>query len=120
MKFVPVMVTAVPTGPLVGVNDVIVGGPVTVPVTVKALLLTPVPAAVVTLIGPVLAPLGTVALICVSESTVKVAATLLKVTSVVPVEWLPVMVTLVPTGPLLGVNEVIIGGADGVNTKSST
>ena len=48
----------VPTGPLVGLKELIVGGPT---VTVKALLLPPVPAAVVTLIGPVVAPLGTVA-----------------------------------------------------------
>ena len=59
-KRVPVRVTAVPTGPLVGVNDVIVGG-VGDPVSVNALALTPVPAVVVTLSLPVVAPLGTVA-----------------------------------------------------------
>ena len=58
LRLLPVIVTVVPTGPLVGLKELIVGGPT---VTVKALLLPPVPAAVVTLIGPVVAPVGTVA-----------------------------------------------------------
>src|SRR5438046_2184584 len=67
-------------------------------VTVKALLLTPVPAAVVTLILPVVAPPGTVALICVSEFTMKVVSgVLLKVTELAPVKFVPVMITDVPT-----------------------
>jgi len=67
VKPVPLIVTAVPGGPLDGVNPVIVGGG---PVTVKLLLLVAVPLVVVTVIGPVLAPAGTVVLICVSEATV--------------------------------------------------
>ena len=92
-------------------------------VTVKALLLNPVPGAVVTLILPVVAPPGTVVSIRVSETSVKVAATpLKKSTWVAPAKFVPVMVTAVPTGPLVGVNKVIIGGptAAVVNTKSST
>ena len=58
VKLVPLIVTLVPTGPLVGVKLVIVGGPA---VTVKALALVAVPPEVVTLIGPVVAPAGTVA-----------------------------------------------------------
>ena len=54
-------VTAVPTGPLPGLNELIVS------LTVKFVLLVAVPPAVVTLIGPLVAPLGTVAVICVSE-----------------------------------------------------
>ena len=57
VKLVPLMVTLVPTGPLVGVKSVIVGGLI----TVKLLALVAVPPGVVTLIVPVVAPVGTVA-----------------------------------------------------------
>ena len=57
LKFVPLIVTLVPTGPLVGVKLVIVGA---LAVTVKLLVLVAVPAEVVTLIGPVVAPVGAV------------------------------------------------------------
>jgi hypothetical protein len=66
VKAVPLIVTLVPTDPLVGVNPVMVGGTV----TVKVPLLVAVPAGVVTLIVPVVAPAGTGAVIWVSESTV--------------------------------------------------
>jgi len=72
--------------------------------------LVPVPAVFVTLIFPVVAPVGTVALICVSEVTVNVVAPVpLKLTPLAPVKPVPVSVTLVPTGPLVGVNELITG-----------
>ena len=59
--------------------------------------------AVVTVIGPLLAAAGTVAVIRLAESTVyAVAAAPLKVTAVAPVRSLPVIVTLVPTRPLSG------------------
>ena len=58
VKLEPLIVTAVPTGPLVGVKLVIVGGLV---VTENALGLFAVPPGVVTLTGPVVAPFGTVA-----------------------------------------------------------
>ena len=57
VKFVPLIVTLVPTRPLVGVKPLIVGGFT----TVNALLLVAVPPGVVTLTGPVVAPAGTVA-----------------------------------------------------------
>ena len=66
VKPAPLMVTLVPTGPLLGLKPLI-AGPV---VTVKLLLLVVLPAGVVTLIGPVLAPAGTVAVIWVFEVTV--------------------------------------------------
>ena len=77
----------------------------------KLLALVAVPPGVVTWIGPLpLAPLGTMAVIWVLETTVKlVAAVPLKVTEVAPVKLVPLMVTWVPTGPLVGVNEVIVG-----------
>jgi hypothetical protein len=105
VKFVPVIVTDVPTGPNVGVNDVIVGGG-----TVKLVRLDPVPPGAVTLIGPVVAVAGTVAVICVAEFTVNVvAATLLNVTAVAPVKFVPVITTDVPASPDVGVNDVIVG-----------
>jgi hypothetical protein len=55
VKVVPVIVTLAPTSPLVGEKLVIVGGTS----TVKLLPLVAVPAAVVTLSGPFVAPLGT-------------------------------------------------------------
>ena len=57
VKLVPPMVTLVPTGPLAGVKPVIVGGGI----TVKLLALVAVPPGVVTVMGPVAAPAGTVA-----------------------------------------------------------
>src|SRR3989442_952849 len=105
-KFVPVIVTLAPAGPLVGEKLVIVGGGM----TVKLLALIAVPPDVVTLIGPVVAPLGRVVAIEVDEFTVKLAATPLMVTDVTPVKFVPAIVTLVPTGPLVGEKLVIVGG----------
>src|SRR6266850_1379408 len=106
LKLVPLMVTLVPTGPLAGVKLVIVGGLI----TVKLPALVAVPPGVVTLIVPVVALVGTVARMDVAELTVKVALTPLKATPLVPVKLVPLMVTLVPTGPLAGVKPVIAGG----------
>jgi hypothetical protein len=108
VKFVPVIVTIVPTGPKVGVNDVIVGTPVLV--TVNLWELQAVPPGVVTQIFPVVAPLGTVAVIWVDEPPEKVVADVPpNVTAVAPVRVVPVIVTIVPIGPEVGVNEVIVG-----------
>ena len=57
VKFVPLIVTLVPTGPLVGVTLAIVGAGM----TVKLVALVAVPPGVATLTGPVVAPAGTVA-----------------------------------------------------------
>jgi hypothetical protein len=116
VKFVPLMVTLVPTGPLVGAKLVIVGGLAT---TVKLLALVAVPPGVVTLIGPVVAPVGTVACIAVAELTTKLALTPLQVTAVAPVKFVPLIVTLVPTGPLVGVKLVIVGGLETVTVTVS-
>src|SRR5204863_259692 len=106
VKLVPLMVTLVPTGPLWAVKLVgVVGSP-----TVKLAALLAVPPGVVTLIGPLVAPAGTVAVIAVAELTVKLALTLLNSTALAPVKLVPLMVTLVPTGPLPGVKLVIVGG----------
>ena len=59
VRFVPVMVTLVPIGPLVGLKLVMVGEPM----TVKLVALGAVPPGAVTAIAPVVAPAGTVAVI---------------------------------------------------------
>ena len=82
-------------------------------VTVELVALVAVPPGVVTAMGPLAAPLGTVAVICASEFTVNVAAVPLNVTAVAPVKLVPVMVTEVPGGPLVGLNELIVGGGGG-------
>jgi hypothetical protein len=107
MKFVPVIVTLVPGMPLVGVKLVMVGaGGV---LTVKLPVEVPVPDGVVTEIVP-LVPQGTVAVICVELFTLKVVAGRpWNVREVAPVKFVPVMVTLVPAGPLVGVKLVIVG-----------
>jgi hypothetical protein len=82
--------------------------------TVKLLALLAVPTEVVTLIGPVIAPAGTVAVIAVAEFTVKLALVPLNITAVAPVKFVPLIVTLVPTAPLLGVKLVTVGGLETV------
>ena len=77
---------------------------------VKVPKLVPVPFGVVTEIVPVLAPVGTVAVICVALSTENTdAATLLNLTAVAPVKSVPVIVIELPGNPLVGVKEEITG-----------
>ena len=78
-KFVPLIVTAVPGMPIVGLKLEIVGAPLEV-VTVNEPLLVAEPAGEVTLIGPVVAPDGTVVTICVEVAEVTVAVMPLNVT----------------------------------------
>src|SRR2546428_3504669 len=77
--------------------------------TLNELALVAVPPGVVTLTGPVFAPAGTVAWIAVSEVTVKVALVPLNATAAAPVKLVPLIVTLVPTGPLVGEKPAIVG-----------
>ncbi len=63
------------------------------------------------------APLATTAVIVVAFTTVNVlTATPPMVTEVAPVKLVPLMVTVVPVVPLVGVNDVMVGalgfGAD--------
>jgi hypothetical protein len=111
VKFVPLIVTLVPTGPLEGEKEVIVGAGALV--TVKLVELVAVPPAVVTVSGPVVAPLGNVAVICVLELTVNDAEAPLNPTAVAPLKFVPLMVTLVPAAPLVGENELIVGAGGG-------
>jgi hypothetical protein len=105
-KFVPPIVTLAPTPPPVGAKLVIVGAGM----TIKLVGLIPVPPCAVTRNGPVVAPVGSVASIAVAEISVKLAGLPLNVTAVAPVNSVPPIVTLVPTGPLAGVTLVIAGG----------
>src|SRR5438128_5912883 len=107
------MVTLVPTGPVVGVKLVMVGGFT----TVNAPVLVAVPPDVVTLSDPVVAPTGTVAWIAVADVTMKLALTPLNVTDVAPPKFVPLMVTLLPTGPLVDAKLVIVGALVTVNAS---
>ena len=71
-------------------------------VTWNALLLLRVPLGVITLTVPLVAPAGTVVVISVAETTVNVAAVPLKLTPVVPVRFVPRMMTAAPTSPDAG------------------
>ena len=105
-RLVPVMVTVVPTSPEVGVKLVMEGGPI----TVKLVVLVPVPLGAVTLTGPVVAPGGTVTVIDVAETTLNdVAGVVLNLTAVAPRKLVPVIVTVVPAAPVVGVNLVAVG-----------
>lgn len=65
---------------------------------------------VVTVIGPALAEAGTVAVICVEESTTKLALPPLNFTVRVISKPVPVKVTVDPTEPLTGEKLPIDGG----------
>jgi hypothetical protein len=117
-KFVPVIVTEVATGPLVGERLVRLGGTVTVKLT--PLLARP-PTVTTTL--PVVAPAGTGATMLVADQLVGVAVMPLNFTVLPP--WVapnpvPVIVTGVPTGPMVGPRLVSVGGVPaGTATETS-
>jgi hypothetical protein len=120
VKFVPVITTDVPTGPEIGTNEVIVGA-AAAPVTVKSWLLVAVPLGVVTLIRPVVAPFGTVAVSWVPEGFDEnvVAFVMLNLTAVVPTKFEPLIVTEVPMGPLVGEKFAMLGAHEDPTMKLS-
>jgi hypothetical protein len=108
-KFVPVIVTDVPTGPDVGFRTAMVGEEVVVTVNATALLAVP---PTVTTTFPFVAPVGTGATMLVALQLVGIAAIPLNVIVLDP--WLapkfvPVIVTDVPTGPEVGFRFVMVG-----------
>jgi hypothetical protein len=123
VKSVPVMVTEVPpaVGPEFGTIEVTVGGGTKV--NWSAAPAAEVPSGVVTVTSTVAAAwAGDVAVIWVAESTVnEVAATAPKWTALVPVNWVPVMDTVVPPaiGPELGTTEVTVGAGTKVNWSAA-
>jgi hypothetical protein len=78
--------------------------------TVKLLVLMAVPLAVVTLTNPEPAFVGTTAVIRVPESMLNAALVPLKATADAPPKFVPVMITLEFTGPLVGVKPKMAGG----------
>jgi hypothetical protein len=107
-KLLPVMVTAVPTGPEVGDRLDMLGGTVTVN---GAPLLARPPT--VTTTFPLVAPLGT-ATVMLPALQLETAPALVPLKLTVLVPWLapkllPVMVTAVPTGPEAGFSAVMLG-----------
>ena len=106
-KFVPVIVTAAPTAPVVIDRLLMLGAGTTV--KLDPLLSTPL---VCTTTFPVVAPLGTVVVILVAVQVPTVAVVPLNFT--VPVPWLgpkfaPVIVTAAPTAPVVTDKLVILG-----------
>jgi hypothetical protein len=73
-----------------------------------------VPPGVVTAITPVAALSGTVAVISVAETIVKVALAPSNVTPLAPVKPVPLIVTNVPAEPDVAVNELTVGADDGL------
>ena len=85
--------------------------------TVNAVALVALAVAVDTFTAPVVAPGGTVALICVADTNFQtVAAAPLNWTPVTAERFVPLMRTLVPTGPLAGENEEMVGAGRGAVT----
>jgi hypothetical protein len=125
VKSVPVMTTEVPPAvlPEVVPSEVIAGAEAAVKVNRLLLLGVELPAVVLTTTSQVPAMLaGVVALICVPETMVKLAAgTPPKVTSVVPPRSVPLMVTEVPPAVLPEVvPRLLMAGAEAavkVNTS---
>ena len=106
LKFNPVIMTVAPSTPLVGLNDVMVGP------TVKLVTLVAVFPATVTLIVPVVAPEGTVVVMLVAVLAVTTAVVPLNLTVLlagVVLKFVPGMLTVVPTAPLVGVKLEIVG-----------
>jgi hypothetical protein len=106
-KFVPLIVTDMPTAPELGVRLVMLGVGRTVKLT--PLLATPL---TVTTTLPVAAPVGTGTWIEVLFHAVGVAVVLSKTTVLVPWDvpkFVPAIVTTAPTGPELGVRLVMLG-----------
>src|SRR4051794_31393110 len=89
------------------------GGGAGAAVTVKLAALVAVPPGVVTLIAPVAAPAGTVAVICVPETTVNPAGEPANRTAVAPPRFVPVIVTTVDSGPLAGAKDASVGAGGG-------
>jgi hypothetical protein len=104
------MVTVAPTAPLVGVKLVMAG----VARTVKLEALVAVTPEVVTEIGPVVAPGGTITVNVVEVAPETVAAVPLNSTRLldgVVLKLVPVIVTVAPIAALVGEKLVMVGGA---------
>lgn len=106
VKWAPVIVMVSPGRPLVGVNAVIVG----LIKTVNKLRVVAVPAGVVTVIRPLPAPEGTVAVISSSLWTAKPAEVPSKVTAVASARRAPLIAIVAPATACVGANDWRTGG----------
>src|SRR5271165_4487127 len=114
-KFAPVMITEVPRAPDVG-DSVVMLGAGTVTVKLTPLLARP---ATVTTTLPVVAPVGTGAVMLVLDQLVGVAVVPLNLTVLAPCvapKFAPVIITEVPTTPEVG-DSVVMLGAGTVTVK---
>lgn len=108
LKLVPAIVTIAPAAPLKGLKSVIVG----VGITVKSEALVTVIPFKVKEILPVVAPDGTVVIILVEVEPVTIAGVPLNITALfagVVLKFVPVIVIVAVTAPLMGVKAVIVG-----------
>ena len=105
LKFVPEITIVAPTAPLPGVNPEIEGEGK----TVKSVALNIVTPLVVTDIGPVVAPLGTVVVMLVALAADTVAATPSKDTEGEALKLVPVIITVAPTAASEGLKAEIAG-----------
>ena len=115
VKWFPLIVTDVPITPLEGENPLMVGA--LPPVTLKFDELVAVPETVDSVIRPVLAPEGTVAVTLPSFAKAKDAEVPLNRTALTPVKWFPLIVTDVPITPLEGENPLMVGALPPVTLK---
>lgn len=111
LKFVPEITTVAPTGPADGEKLAIVGGGA-IPTMKFELLVAVCVVPTLTVIGPVVAVGGTMAVIEVAETLDAAAAMplnriMFRVLSAA--KFVPVMVTDVPAGPYVGENPVMVG-----------
>ena len=100
------------TGVAVGGTGVAVGGTgmTVAATTIKSLLLVVVPPGDRTQILPVVASVGITAETAVSDRTEKLVASIsLNLTPFVPLRFVPVIVTVDPTAPLIGVKPLRVG-----------
>ena len=107
LKFVPVMTTSSPIEPVVGVNEVMVGGGIT-----KSMALVAVLPPTVTVIFPVVALEGTRQIMVVVVLEVTPAIRPLNLTALLlgfVLKFVPVMVTKLPGAPDVGVKLVMVG-----------
>src|SRR3989338_536967 len=112
VRLVPVMVTAAPASPVLGVKLATVGRPPAVPETVKLVAEVAVCPPTNTVMLPLVAEAGTVTTSCVVVALLTLAATPLNLTVLLPsaaLKLVPVMVTDVPTAPELGVKLATVG-----------
>lgn len=107
VRFVPVIVTVVPTCPLPGESPVTAGGGR----MLSGAALVADPAALVMRMSPVVAPVGTMNVSLLSEGALKAALVPLTVTVVVAARFVPETVTVARTPTLPGENPATVGGA---------